>query len=89
MGHHVTVRGGRRQGVIAAVAAVLLLGNMLVDYQSRVEVAVRAGSPNPAQVLPPLLHLSSNRLNGIDPVTELRAYTFWERALESLGRHRP
>ena len=40
-----------------------------------------------ARLLPVLLHLDTVRLMGAEATTELRAFTFWERALESIERH--
>jgi len=39
------------------------------------------------QILPALLHLDAVRLLGPDRLAELRAYTLWERGLESLAHH--
>lgn len=40
-----------------------------------------------ARILPALLHLDAVRMLGPDPLGEIRAYTFWERTLESLAHH--
>jgi lantibiotic biosynthesis protein len=63
---------------------------MLKVHRRRVS---RAAAPLDGEarmrVLPSLLHLQAVRVLGADLAGEIRAYTFWERALDGLERHRP
>jgi hypothetical protein len=57
-------------------------------YASRVADAAAGLTPEGrVQLLQTLLHLDAVRMFGPDRAAELRAYTFWERTLESLERH--
>lgn len=64
------------------------LSGLLAPYQRAVEAALADLAPERrAGILPAILHLDAVRLLGPDRDAEIRAYTFWERALESLERH--
>ena len=61
----------------------------LLDTFEGVARAALAGLAPEARnrILPPLLHLDAVRLLGPDRDAEFRAYTYWERTLDSLERH--
>jgi len=64
------------------------LSGLLAPYQRDAEAALTKLAPERrGAVLPALMHLDAVRLLGPDRDAEIRAYTFWERALESLERH--
>jgi len=54
---------------------------------ARRAVAAISSPQRDDQLLPALLHLDAVRLLGPDRLAELRAYTLWERGLESLAHH--
>jgi thiopeptide-type bacteriocin biosynthesis protein len=57
----------------------------LMRYAARVGAAARTlPTEQRAGLLPPLLHLSSVRLQGVDRFAEARAYYLWERALDGI-----
>lgn len=63
------------------------VGAAIRTYSSQVRRAVAALDGDArARLLPPLLHLSSVRLIGLDRSAEIGAYEFWARTLESLER---
>jgi hypothetical protein len=60
----------------------------LDEYASAARRAAGRIAPEArARILPALLHLDAVRMLGPDRAGEIRAYTFWERALESLAHH--
>jgi len=64
------------------------LSALLGPYRRAVEAALADLGPERRRgILPALLHLDAVRLMGPGRDAEIRAYTFWERALESLERH--
>jgi len=66
------------------------LAGLLSSFERLAAAAL--GGLEPAarmRLLPALLHLDAVRLLGPDRDAEIRAYTYWERALESLDRHSP
>jgi len=64
------------------------LRSLLAPYRRAAEAALARLAPDRRlPLLPSLLHLDAVRLLGPDRDAEIRAYTFWERTLESLERH--
>ncbi|HEY8924695.1 MAG TPA: thiopeptide-type bacteriocin biosynthesis protein, partial [Polyangia bacterium] len=59
----------------------------LYARRARRAVAALSGPELDEQILPALLHLDAVRLLGPDRLGEIRAYTLWERGLESLAHH--
>jgi len=64
------------------------LDGLLAPYRQSTQAALTELSPERRRaLLPALLHLDAVRLLGPERDAEIRAYTFWERTLESLERH--
>jgi len=64
------------------------LAGLLAPYRRATQAALTELRPEHRRaLLPAVLHLDAVRLLGPDRDAEIRAYTFWERTLESLERH--
>jgi len=79
---------GARPALRAVLGGGGPLSELLAPYYRAARVALADLAPERrAAILPALMHLDAVRLMGPDRDAEIRAYTFWERTLESLERH--